>query len=106
VLPARNIKDLYIDLGSVGVMATVTLNGKEVGTTWMPPHRLDITDAIRSGENRLEVKVVNVWRNRLTGDKKLNKKDRTTWLIVDKVTLEEELIPSGLMGKVKLQTPE
>jgi hypothetical protein len=101
-----NIKDLYIDLGSVGVMATVTLNGKEVGTTWMPPHRLDITDAIRSGENRLEVKVVNVWRNRLTGDKKLNKKDRTTWLIVDKVTLEEELIPSGLMGKVKLQTPE
>ncbi|HEC44240.1 MAG TPA: hypothetical protein ENI20_15570 [Bacteroides sp.] len=96
-------KDVFIDLGKVGVMATLTLNGKEVGTTWMDPHRLNVTEAIKEGENKLEVKVVNVWRNRITGDQKLNKEERTTWLLVDNVTPEEELIPSGLMGKVSLQ---
>jgi hypothetical protein len=99
-----HIEDLHIDLGKVGVMATVTLNGQEVGTSWMAPHRLDISDAIREGENRLEVQVTNVWRNRITGDKELPEQERSTWLLVDQVTNEEGLIPSGLMGEVKLQT--
>lgn len=99
-------KDVFIDLGHVGVMATVTLNGKKVGTTWMAPYRLKITEAIKEGENRLEVNVVNVWRNRLTGDKKLTKDRRTTWLVVDRITPEEQLIPSGLFGEVTIQTVE
>ena len=58
-------KNVVIDLGEVGVMATVTLNGKNVGTSWMAPYRLNITDTLQEGENKLEIKVVNVWRNRL-----------------------------------------
>jgi len=99
-------KDLYIDLGRVGVMATLTLNGTEIGTTWMDPYRLNVTDAIREGENSLEVEVVNVWRNRLTGDKKLDADERSTWLLVDRITPEEQLIPSGLMGEVTIQVIE
>ncbi|MHC4143395.1 MAG: glycosyl hydrolase [Planctomycetota bacterium] len=101
-----NAKDVFIDLGNVGIMATITLNGKEVGTSWMTPYRLKITEAIKAGENRLEVNVVNVWRNRLTGDTKLAEDQRTTWLVIDKVTPEEQLIPSGLFGKVTIQTVE
>jgi len=84
-------------------MASVTLNGKEVGTTWMAPYRLNISDAITQGENRLEVKVTNVWRNRITGDKNLPEQERSTWLLIDRITDEEDLIPSGLMGEVNLQ---
>jgi len=96
-------KAVYTDLGKVGVMATVTLNGKVAGTTWMAPYRLKITDAIKEGENTLEIKVVNVWRNRLTGDKLLPESERTTSVLIDNITPEEELITSGLLGPVTIQ---
>lgn len=47
--------------------------------------------------------MVNVWRNRLTGDKTLPEDQRTTWVNVDGITPEEELIPSGLLGPVTVQ---
>lgn len=95
-------KNIFIDLGEVGVMATVTLNGTKVGTTWMAPYRLTITDAVKEGENTLEVKVVNVWRNRITGDKTLPESERTTSVLIDNITPEEELISSGLLGPVTI----
>ncbi|MFT5725778.1 MAG: hypothetical protein ACI9JN_002907, partial [Bacteroidia bacterium] len=96
-------KNVVIDLGEVGVMATLTLNGKNVGTSWMAPYRLNITDALQEGENKLEIKVVNVWRNRLTGDKTLPEEQRTTSVLVDNITRAEEMISSGLMGPVTIQ---
>lgn len=96
-------KEVMIDLGQVGVMATVTLNGQNVGTSWMAPYRLNVSDAVQEGENKLEIKVVNVWRNRLTGDKILPEEQRTTSVLVDNITPEEELIPSGLLGPVTIQ---
>ena len=97
-------KAAVIDLGEVGVMATVTLNGKDVGTSWMAPYRLNITDVVQEGENKLEIKVVNVWRNRLTGDKTLPVEQRTTSVLVDNVKPEEEMSSSGLLGPVTIQT--
>jgi len=97
-------KDVLIDLGNVGVIASVKLNGKAIGTTWMPPFQLNAADAIKEGVNTIEVEVVNVWRNRITGDNLLPESDRTTWLLVDSVEPEEELIPSGLLGPVTIQT--
>lgn len=96
-------KAAVIDLGEVGVVATVTLNGKNIGTSWMAPYRLDITDALQEGENKLEIKVVNVWRNRLTGDKTLPLEERTTSVLVDNITRKEEVISSGLIGPVTIQ---
>lgn len=97
-------KDIFIDLGAVGVMATVKINNIDIGTTWIYPFRLEATEAIQEGENTIEVEVVNVWRNRITGDKQLPKEKRSTWLLTDSTTPEEELITSGLLGPVKLQT--
>jgi hypothetical protein len=59
---------LFLDLGRVQVIAKVAINGKEVGTLWKLPFRLDITDAVKPGENELEVRVTNLWPNRLIGD--------------------------------------
>ena len=62
---------LSLDLGKVEVMARVTLNGKDCGITWKPPHRVDISHALRAGRNALEIEIVNTWVNRMIGDEQL-----------------------------------
>jgi hypothetical protein len=59
---------VYLDLGTVRHLAEVTLNGKNLGVVWTAPWRIEITEAIRPGNNRLEIAVTNVWANRLIGD--------------------------------------
>jgi len=62
---------LRLDLGQVRVLAQVALNGRDLGVLWKPPFQLDITEVAKAGDNALEVKVVNLWPNRLIGDEQL-----------------------------------
>ena len=62
---------LCMDLGRVEVMARVTLNDKACGITWKPPYRVDVSDALTLGQNRLQIEVVNTWVNRMIGDEQL-----------------------------------
>src|SRR5450759_1793565 len=62
---------VYLDLGKVAVMAGVKLNGKDLGVLWKLPYRVDISDAVKAGENVLEVRVVNLLINRMIGDELL-----------------------------------
>lgn len=98
-----NVEDVFINLGKVGVMATVKINGLNIGTSWMSPYKLKATHALKDGKNSIEVEVVNVWRNRLTGDKIDPESKKTTWLLVDNTNPNEELISSGLLGPVTIQ---
>jgi hypothetical protein len=52
-------------------MAQVQLNGTELGTLWKPPYRVEITKALKPGNNQLLVQVVNLWVNRMIGDEEL-----------------------------------
>jgi hypothetical protein len=120
-----------LDLGDVQVMAEVKLNGKDLGLLWKPPCRVDVTDTIKPGDNTLEVSVTNLWPNRLIGDAaypKLGKFKPTTrgsgiaeipsWLLKgepkpkterktfatwDFYKKDDPLLPSGLIGPVKLR---
>ena len=67
---AKDLK-LYLDLGRVAVIAELKVNGQDLGILWKPPFRTDITSMVRAGANDLEVKVVNLWPNRLIGDEQL-----------------------------------
>ena len=69
-LLAKN-RRLMLDLGDVQVIAQVTLNQKDLGIVWKPPFRIKVTPAARAGENKLEIRVVNLWPNRLIGDEQL-----------------------------------
>jgi hypothetical protein len=59
---------VVLDLGRVEVLARVTVNGRDLGVVWKEPYRLDVTDSVHAGANRLEVAVTNLWTNRLIGD--------------------------------------
>jgi hypothetical protein len=67
---AKN-RRVILDLGKVQVIAAVQLNGQDMGILWKPPFRLDVTESAKPGKNQLELKVVNLWPNRLIGDEQL-----------------------------------
>jgi hypothetical protein len=58
---------LELDLGSVGNVAEVEVNGKRVGICWMRNQRLNITRTVSGGSNRLVVLVTNTLINRASG---------------------------------------
>jgi len=58
---------LILELGTVGVMARVVINGKLINTLWKPPFELDITDTVKAGENTLEIGVTNVQGDKASG---------------------------------------
>jgi hypothetical protein len=62
---------LWLDLGWVKNIAEVSVNGRPQGILWKPPFRANITDAAKPGKNKLEIKVTNLWPNRLIGDEQL-----------------------------------
>lgn len=104
-------KDCFIDLGEVHDVAEVFVNGKSAGILWKKPFQTNIGGLIKTGENDLKVEVVNMWINRMTGDMKLDPKDR--YCRTNQPYMTREVWPggdetfriqtSGLLGPVKLQ---
>ena len=94
---------LILDLGKVNDIAVVRVNGQKLGTLWQPPYRVDISTAIKSGGNMLEVDVVNTWNNRLAGDAALPVEQRHTSITAPTVNKKSPLLPAGLIGPVTLQ---
>ena len=120
-----------LDLGDVKIVAEVSLNGHDLGVLWMPPFRVNISDALKQGENRLEVRVTNQWSNKLIGDERFPPSctgykleanfpkgimmdwyannepmpagQRTTFCTADFYKPTDELMPSGLMGPVLVE---
>ncbi len=90
-----------LDLGLVKNVAEVWLNGKNLGVAWAMPFRFDLTGGLKPTGNKLEVKVVNLWCNRLAGDAKLPKEQQPSRT---NVTIDPNVKPleSGLFGPVKI----
>jgi alpha-L-rhamnosidase len=61
--------DYYINLGEVHDIASVKLNGQKMGVIWCAPWQIKISDALKEGDNVLEIEVANRWINRLVGDR-------------------------------------
>lgn len=116
-----------LDLGDLRNLAEIELNGQNLGVLWKPPFRVDVTDALRAGDNTLTVKVTNLWVNRLIGDEQLPE-DREwkgkelvgwpEWLLEGKPsptgrrtfttwhhwTRDDQPLLSGLFGPVQVRT--
>lgn len=102
-LSAGEKDELYLDLGEIGHMAKVWLNGQYLGGVWTAPFRIKLTNALRRGDNDLKIEVVNNWANRLIGDKIVPEADRQTRIRLNPYTEKSALQPAGLIGPVKIQ---
>lgn len=108
----QNDKRYFLQLNEVkdvGI-ASVKINGIDKGVLWTKPFRVEITSELQSGENTLEIEVVNSWYNRVAGDELFPaKKTYTHTNIVLKNDFrgrpltEIPLEPSGLLGPVTVE---
>ena len=120
----------YLDLGKVQVMAQVKLNGRDLGILWKSPYVMDVTGVLKAGDNDLEIRVTDLWVNRLIGDEQLPEdSDRNAdgtlkawpqWVIDGKPSptgrftftswrlwkKSDRLVESGLVGPVTLRVSE
>ena len=122
-----NDQRLYLDLGDVRELASVRLNGKDLGILWIKPFKVDITEAVNSGMNNLEIDVVNLWPNSLIGDERFADDRGSSWKVWPDwmgefvktgqrpsqkrlnfatwkhYSKDDKLIPSGLLGPVTIK---
>ncbi len=115
--------DIYLDLGEVNNLARIRVNGKDMGVVWTAPFRIKITEAVVTGENKIDIEVANLWPNRLIGDEKKpddgikdNKwpewllkgtprtSGRYTFTTFKHYNADSPLLKSGLIGPVKILT--
>jgi len=122
---------IFLDLGNVEVIAEVVLNGKNLGILWKPPFRVELGDALKSKANNLEIRVTNLWVNQLIGDERkpaylkwgpdgrpaewpdwlidggpVPETGRATFATWKFFNATDPLVPSGLLGPVRLVTKE
>ena len=118
---------IILELGKVKNLAQVVVNGRDCGVVWKEPFSADITAFLHAGNNDLEIRVSNLWQNRMVGDEQLPSdplragtgwKAWPQWLLEGKpdpsgrftfssympFTKDSPLLESGLLGPVKLRT--
>jgi hypothetical protein len=124
---------IRLDLGDVQLIAEVIVNGENLGVLWKPPFQIDVTDSFKAGSNELEIRVTNLWVNRLIGDQQFPdiyeyespvkpgesliteipswltsnaprpKTQAKTFTVFRYQNKDSPLLESGLIGPVKLQ---
>ena len=98
--PGRRVE---LDLGAVKEIAEVSVNGQRVGgILWKPPYRADITRALTRGSNHVEVRVTNLWPNRMIGDLQPGVTQTYTFTDFRPFTKDSPLVESGLLGPVRV----
>jgi len=95
---------LELDLGEVAEVAEVSVNGTPTGVTWKPPYRVDVSGLLKPGLNHLEVKVTNLWHNRIVGDLRYPEAGEFAKTnMKHKFDADMDLLRSGLIGPVVLR---
>ncbi len=95
-------KHVWLDLGDVKDVASVTVNGRDIGIVWKAPYKIDIGSAVTPGTNQLTIKVTNLWVNRMIGDQQPWSIRKYTFADFSPYKADSPLLPSGLLGPVRL----
>jgi len=93
---------VWLDLGDVKNLASVTVNGKPLGVVWHAPYRVEVTSALKTGANEITIKVTNAWVNRLIGDQQPGTAKQYTFTTEKPYKADSPLQASGLLGPVSL----
>jgi len=95
---------IILDLGNLSATSEVILNGKLLAYAWQPNTCLSVSRLLKE-ENKLEITVANVCRNRFIGDLIQYGSVKSLWTTSPIETIlnkDMPLKPSGLMGPLKL----
>lgn len=92
-----------LNLGEVKNIAEVILNGQSQGILWKEPFNIELNDALVSGQNILEIKVTNLWVNRLIGDAQPDAQQKYTFTTMPFYQANSALLPAGLLSAVELK---
>jgi len=92
----------WLDLGDVRELAEVAVNGKYLGIVWKSPYRIDVTETLKPGANQLVIQVTNLWVNRMIGDQQSWAPRKYTFTSFAPYKADSPLVPSGLLGPVRL----
>jgi hypothetical protein len=95
-------KRFYLDLGNLPDLASVYVNDVHCGTVWTYPNKVEITKALQNGPNKLNIRVVNGWTNRIKGVHDGEIKDENIWTNATYWIADQPLQPSGLLGPLTL----
>lgn len=93
---------VMLNLGTVANAATVYVNGQKCGTAWTAPYAVDITKAVKRGNNTLEITVVNTWANALQGNDLGTPPYEGIWTNGKYRRASKELLAAGLLGPVTI----
>lgn len=97
---------LALDLGRVGDIAQVSINGVAAGIVWAPPYSLDLRSTLKPGKNVLTIAVTNEFTNRILGDQLLPEDKRVLGNAANtRMMFGGPAVPppSGLLGQVTLR---
>ena len=106
---------IFLDLGEIRDVSEVFINGSSAGIQWKKPYLFDISGLAKAGENQVEIEIVNLWVNRLTGDMLSEPGDRYCRTNHPYVTQDNwagggdetyRLQPAGLLGPVTIRYAE
>ncbi len=125
-----NGKRTLLAIDHVDNLATVYVNGICCGTTWLAPYTVDITDALKAGEEKangtnangktaksktaksqsaksevahdLKIVVVNTWTNALQGNDEGTPPFNGIWTNARYRRASKDLLPAGLIGNVAI----
>jgi len=95
-------KAAFLDLGEVRHLCRVRINGVDMGVLWKAPYITGTGGLLHKGRNNLEIEVTDSWANRLIGDAALPESERSTFTSVQFYQAGDSLVPSGLIGPVRL----
>jgi hypothetical protein len=104
-MPTAADGDFWLDLGKACEVGEVSIDGRDLGTAWTFPFRVIVpAELLGKGSHHLEVKVTNVWNNRIVGDQFLPEDERVTRTNMQgRHKRTSPLVPSGMLGPVTLQ---
>jgi hypothetical protein len=94
--------ELWLDLGDVANLAEVKINGVPLGIVWKAPYRVDVSKAFKPGANQVEIRVADLWVNRLIGDAQPDAPKQYTFTAHNPYKASSKLVPSGLLGPVTI----
>jgi hypothetical protein len=94
--------ELWLDLGDVKNLAEVLVNAESLGIVWTEPFQVNVSKALRPGENALEIRVTNLWVDRLIGDQQPDAVRKYTYTTQAFYRADSPLLPSGLLGPVQV----